>query len=321
VRTSDGSTWATVSTGTTNRLWSIDVAPDGTTMWAVGDSGTIINSTNGGSSWNSQASGTAYELRGVVAISATVAFAVGDQGTVLRTVNGGSSWSTLTGVGSTSHFTDVAATDSDHLMIAGAYDKVIMTTNGSAGTPTWTLRTVGATENTLGITMGTANIAWTSTMFGLIYRTTDGGVTWTQQTTPAPVQNIDLYDIDAVDANTAWAVGSGSAIVVETTSGGANAVADYAAGLQDWAQGTNMFGACLRSVSGTGVTGTWTTNTCAQVDTAGYWNPIPATSASAGSKIAASPNIGHKRRDGKPALRVPRIHQPATRHLHSIHDV
>jgi hypothetical protein len=49
----------------------------------------------------------------------------------------------------------------------------------------------------------------------------------------------------------------------------------HADGTNDWDQGTNMFGACLRSLSG-GTAG-WTTNaTCPSSDGA-YWNDVPAT--------------------------------------------
>jgi uncharacterized delta-60 repeat protein len=68
-------------------------------------------------------------------------------------------------------------------------------------------------------------------------------------------------------------------------------VADYAGG-SNWSAGSNTFGACLRAVSGTGVAGTWTVNaTCPATDGA-YWNPIPATSGAATSKIAQSTTAG-----------------------------
>jgi hypothetical protein len=76
----------------------------------------------------------------------------------------------------------------------------------------------------------------------------------------------------------------------------AGAIRDYAPGSADWGTATGMFGACLRAVTGSGVVGTWVTNaTCPASDVAApnnYWNAIPATSAAAGSKIAASPTAG-----------------------------
>jgi len=69
-------------------------------------------------------------------------------------------------------------------------------------------------------------------------------------------------------------------------------VANYAGSSADWSAGSNMFGACLRAVSGSGVAGTWTVNATCPATTGTHWNAIPTTSASAGSKIAASPTSG-----------------------------
>lgn len=67
------------------------------------------------------------------------------------------------------------------------------------------------------------------------------------------------------------------------------------AGDTDWASPSatsSTFGACLRAVSGAGVTGSWTVDAGCPATDGAFWNPIPATSASAGSKVAASPTVG-----------------------------
>jgi len=72
-------------------------------------------------------------------------------------------------------------------------------------------------------------------------------------------------------------------------------VANYANGVDDWdttAPNDTQFGACLRAVSGSGVSGAWTVNATCPTTDGGYWNPIPTTNGSAGSKIAASPTSG-----------------------------
>jgi photosystem II stability/assembly factor-like uncharacterized protein len=57
--------------------------------WAVGDAGTIINTTNGGVSWTSQTSGTTNALRDVQFVDTSNGWAVGDGGVILHTSNGG----------------------------------------------------------------------------------------------------------------------------------------------------------------------------------------------------------------------------------------
>ncbi len=58
----------------------------------MGGNGTIAASTNGGTSWSLQSSGTGAFLRGVSCAGSGVCYAVGDTGTILATTNGGAGW-------------------------------------------------------------------------------------------------------------------------------------------------------------------------------------------------------------------------------------
>jgi photosystem II stability/assembly factor-like uncharacterized protein len=58
-------------------------------LWAVGAAGKIFRTTNGGGTWNLQASGVSVDLRGACAVGADEAWAVGDNGTILHTTEGG----------------------------------------------------------------------------------------------------------------------------------------------------------------------------------------------------------------------------------------
>jgi photosystem II stability/assembly factor-like uncharacterized protein len=62
---------------------------DAQTGWAVGDAGTILKTSNGGSSWSSQTSGTNQGLSSVYFTDAQTGWAVGKSGTIVRTINGG----------------------------------------------------------------------------------------------------------------------------------------------------------------------------------------------------------------------------------------
>jgi len=59
---------------------------------AVGDHGTILKTTNGGSSWSVRQSGTTVTLRAVRAFDQNIGMAIGDSLTVVRTVDGGETW-------------------------------------------------------------------------------------------------------------------------------------------------------------------------------------------------------------------------------------
>jgi photosystem II stability/assembly factor-like uncharacterized protein len=51
--------------------------------WAVGASSTILATTNGGTTWTAQPSGTSQRLWGVVFVSDSHGWAVGESGTIL----------------------------------------------------------------------------------------------------------------------------------------------------------------------------------------------------------------------------------------------
>ncbi|MCK4577689.1 MAG: hypothetical protein KAU50_02790 [Candidatus Marinimicrobia bacterium] len=60
--------------------------------WAVGDSGTIIATKNGGSSWQKQSSGSNSALRTVYFVDSMTGWAGGRDATLLHTVDGGKLW-------------------------------------------------------------------------------------------------------------------------------------------------------------------------------------------------------------------------------------
>ena len=57
--------------------------------WVVGLSGKILNTTDGGTTWDAQSSGTSKYLRSVCFIDLSNGWAVGIGGTILHTDNGG----------------------------------------------------------------------------------------------------------------------------------------------------------------------------------------------------------------------------------------
>src|SRR5260370_23745615 len=62
---------------------------DPSTVVAVGDLGTILNTTDGGANWTRHNSGTTNILDGVSFVDADTGTAVGRFGTILRTNTGG----------------------------------------------------------------------------------------------------------------------------------------------------------------------------------------------------------------------------------------
>ena len=115
-----------ITAGVTSNLKDVFMA-DASTGWAVGDSGTILKTTNGGETWTSQTSGATTSLKAVSAVSTSVAWIAGGGGAILKTTNGGGTWTNV-GTG-TSDFEGVAAL-SDQIAYVSDANNLLFTTNG-----------------------------------------------------------------------------------------------------------------------------------------------------------------------------------------------
>lgn len=61
--------------------------------------------------------------------------------------------------------------------------------------------------------------------YGVILRTTDGGIHWQRQGTPEEIPNVGLLGVSAVNQECVWAVGGntgGYGVILHTTDGGAH---------------------------------------------------------------------------------------------------
>ncbi len=85
--------WTPQASGTTNNLYDV-AALDTSTAWAVGDSSTVLKTTDGGSTWISQPGGAEARFESLAAVDTNTAWIVGLQGTIRKTDNGGASWGT-----------------------------------------------------------------------------------------------------------------------------------------------------------------------------------------------------------------------------------
>jgi photosystem II stability/assembly factor-like uncharacterized protein len=87
--------------------------------------------------------------------------------------------------------------------------------------PVWTSQTSGVTARLRGVSAVNEQVAWASGANSTVLRTTDGGSTWQKLSVTSDA--LDFRDIDAVDAQTAYAlsIGSGPASrIYKTTDGG-----------------------------------------------------------------------------------------------------
>jgi photosystem II stability/assembly factor-like uncharacterized protein len=99
------------------------------TGWAVGDSGRIEKTTDGGATWTQQRSKVTNSLAAVDFVSKRVGFAVGNGGRVLRTTDGGAHWKKLIS-GTSKTLEAVCFFDESHGWVAGAKGALLRTTDG-----------------------------------------------------------------------------------------------------------------------------------------------------------------------------------------------
>jgi photosystem II stability/assembly factor-like uncharacterized protein len=79
------------TSGTTRTLRSV-FPLNGNIVIAVGDTGTILRTADGGNTWTAKTSGTTRNLNSVYFLDATTGFAVGEAGVILSTSDSGNTW-------------------------------------------------------------------------------------------------------------------------------------------------------------------------------------------------------------------------------------
>jgi photosystem II stability/assembly factor-like uncharacterized protein len=145
---------------------------DANTGYAVGYDGTILKTTNGGTDWTAQSSGTTKWLHLVYFTDANTGYAVGYDGTIIKTTNGGTDWTALSS-GTTAHLLSVCFTDANIGYAVGGSGTIFKTTNGGTD---WTAQSSGAGWNSLNSVYFTdANTGYAVGDGGTILKTLNGG--------------------------------------------------------------------------------------------------------------------------------------------------
>jgi photosystem II stability/assembly factor-like uncharacterized protein len=207
--TTDGA-WSAQSSGTTQALHDVFFT-DASHGFVVGDGGTLRRTTDGGATWTAVDTHTTESIRDIDFVDAMNGWAVGAGGGVLRTHDGGASWTI--GV-ITTELTGIDVTGPTHAWISANQDNVYemveenvfnVHDTGTGGA----FEAIDMVDDTNGWIVGMVLAPDGSDNWTAIYHTADGGETWTQQWISG-VHHYYLHDIEAIDAQTAWAVGQGS---------------------------------------------------------------------------------------------------------------
>lgn len=211
--------WENVSPSYFSRDRTSVYAVDASTAWVVASKGTIIKTSDGGSSWKLQRTGTEV-LTSVCAVNASTAWAVGYGGVILKTSDGGDTW--LPQGPGTGNLYSVSAVDANTAWAVGdeygTYFNtyILKTVDGGA---TWTRQEPTGGWGLTGVSAVNAQTAWAvRPQTGEILKTEDGGANWTVKYTP-PGPDMNLFRIEAIDLVHVWAV-DWQGHVVKTADGG-----------------------------------------------------------------------------------------------------
>ena len=206
-----------VTSGTSNNLTG--VAGSGSQFVAVGDSGTILTSSDG-HTWTIQTSGSSQNLADVV-WSGSQFVAVGYTGTILTSPDG-RTWTTQSS-GTSNSFNGIAWLGSQFVVV-GDGGTILTSPDGH----TWTTQTSGTSNNLTGV--AGSGSQFVAVGGGGTILTSPDGSTWTTQTSGTP------YDLFGV-------AGSGSQFVAV----GLDSISTSSDG-RTWAQNTSASNSILNGV-------------------------------------------------------------------------
>ncbi len=195
---------------------------DANNIIAVGESGTVAKSIDGGASWYTQAVETST-LESVYFVDSNTGWICSYAGKIYKTTDGGTHWIEQTiatqGPLMSIHFVDANtgwAVGYWRDQWQNYHGTVFKTTDGGNS---WAEQTSGTSNKLMSVYFTDSNTGWAVGQY-TIRKTTDGGTTWTDNTNGF-TRSVYLYSVNFLDANTGWTVGE-TGTIYKTTDGGAN---------------------------------------------------------------------------------------------------
>ncbi|MEA2030273.1 MAG: YCF48-related protein [candidate division Zixibacteria bacterium] len=215
--------WDTTNSGVSLPLNSVSMV-NSTTGWAVGDSGTILNTTDAGQSWTAQAVGGLNDnLLKVRFDDISNGWVVGANGTILSTSDGGNTWVEQTSDVNFDLYDIAHPTSSDEFWAVGSL-ALLKSTDGcttwekhsSETIPTPSLMDITFVNDSLGFAVG----------YAAILRTTDGGDSWEYRRRD-PEYSVDKWytNVKFLNDDTGYCFGQyritpGNGLILKTVDGG-----------------------------------------------------------------------------------------------------
>ena len=189
---------------------------------AIGNTGTILKTDDGGADWEIIPSGITKSLNAISFATDDIGVIVGERGNMLRTSDGGLSWYSLPII-TQQHLYDVSFLNAQTGFAVGAYGIILRTDDGGEN---WIVSSSPPTSdiNFYSICFSDINNA---TIVGgginggeVIYHTSNGGNSWELQMGGTLYQDV-FTDVSFYDNENGVVIGT-SGLVYRTTNGGTN---------------------------------------------------------------------------------------------------
>ncbi|MDO8507333.1 MAG: YCF48-related protein [bacterium] len=193
--------------------------------YAVGMSGLLLKTIDGGVNWSTKNPGTSNNLNEIYIVDANISYVVGDGGVIRKTTDSGTTWATQTS-GTTNNLNGVYFTDANTGYVVGDSGTIKKTTDGGTN---WVAQTSGTTYAFEDIFFVGGSTGYAAGSNGSIYKTLDGGTNWVIQATAAGTSYNSIY---FTDANTGYA--PGNIVLKKTTDGGTNWTTNYSLSGNTW---------------------------------------------------------------------------------------
>ncbi|MEQ8169430.1 MAG: YCF48-related protein [Candidatus Eremiobacterota bacterium] len=230
----DYSLWKVQNSGTSNSLSSVYFL-DNNTGCAVGSSGTVVLTSNGGKIWSLQNAQGGFDFKDVHFVNSSKGWIAGN-GDIFYTINRGVNWVTQhTGDGTNGlYFVD----SNNGWAVGGFLDNgtvkgtILYTAN--SGT-TWVSQISGTSYQLFDVHFVDVINGWAVGDHGTILHTTNGGITWDLQSSGITTELINLH---FVDVNNGWVVGR-YGIILHTANGG-SVWTTQNSGTTNWLEGVHF---------------------------------------------------------------------------------
>lgn len=230
--TNGGTNWESVNTPQADwSLFQIKIV-SASEIYAIGDPSFLYRSTNLGTSWDAlpisvTGPGQTFIWYSLDNIGSTYVLS-GDYGVVAKSTDGCATWNSESFLITTQlrfGITTVPGTSKYWIIGRPTNNTTKQVLYSSNSGTNWTAYDIGVTGDFNDLTMINENTGYATGANSQVYKTTDGGVTWTMKTKPHAT-NYTLYNNEFIDENTGWVFVNFATVpggnVFKTTNGGDN---------------------------------------------------------------------------------------------------